>query len=159
MTERIRYSNTKLDKAMNQEQFEQVVEAIVAGKYSWACVLILRFAGYNPLHYIPYRTYNRLLKENCQFGTQSRQTPDSIESDNQSSATRSNRTSSPLSLSKINDLGYLEVIGKQQTQVRGGNLDEWLGSTIQEYNAFKIDLEPNKKQEVSVPIIKFIQKL
>lgn len=139
MTERIRYSNTKVDKAMNQEQFEQVVEAIIAGKYSWACVLILRFAGYNPLHYIPYRTYNRLLKENCQVGTQSRQTPDSIE--------------------RINDLGYLEVIGKQQTQVRGGNLDEWLSSTIQEYNALKIDVEPNKQQEFSVPITKFLQKL
>lgn len=49
---------------MTQEQFNQVVEAIVEGKYSWACVLILRFADYNPLHYIPYRTYKRLLKEN-----------------------------------------------------------------------------------------------
>lgn len=49
---------------MTQEQFNRVVEAIVEGKYSWACVLILRFAGYNPLHYIPYRTYKRLLKEN-----------------------------------------------------------------------------------------------
>jgi hypothetical protein len=55
---------TKQDKAMTQEQFNRVVEAIVEGKYSWACVLILRFAGYNPLHYIPYRTYKRLLKEN-----------------------------------------------------------------------------------------------
>ncbi|NEQ28069.1 MAG: HetP family heterocyst commitment protein, partial [Microcoleus sp. SIO2G3] len=29
---------------------------------SWACVLILRSAGYNPLHYLPYRTYARLVK-------------------------------------------------------------------------------------------------
>jgi hypothetical protein len=47
---------------MNIEQFNQIVEAILAGKYSWACVLILRFAGYNPLQYIPYSTYYRLLK-------------------------------------------------------------------------------------------------
>jgi len=50
---------------MTTEQFNQIVAAIIEGKYSWACVLILSFAGYNPLHYIPYRTYNRLLKENC----------------------------------------------------------------------------------------------
>lgn len=49
---------------MSQEQFDQIVEAILAGKYSWACVLILQAAGYNPLHYIPYRTYNRLIKDN-----------------------------------------------------------------------------------------------
>jgi hypothetical protein len=49
---------------MNPEQFERVVTAILEGKYSWACVLILRFAGYNPAHYIPYRTYKRLIKSN-----------------------------------------------------------------------------------------------
>lgn len=49
---------------MTPEQCTQVFEAILEGKYSWACVLILKFAGYNPLHYIPYRTYRRLLKEN-----------------------------------------------------------------------------------------------
>ncbi|NJM47893.1 MAG: HetP family heterocyst commitment protein [Alkalinema sp. RU_4_3] len=54
----------RFDRAMAPEQFEQVIEAILAGKYSWACVLILRFAGYNPLHYIPYRTYNRIIKDN-----------------------------------------------------------------------------------------------
>ncbi|MEL6165417.1 MAG: HetP family heterocyst commitment protein, partial [Cyanobacteria bacterium J06628_3] len=37
-----------LDKTIHSEQFDQVVEAILAGKYSWACVLMLRFAGYNP---------------------------------------------------------------------------------------------------------------
>jgi hypothetical protein len=55
----------KLEKVMTTEQFDRVVEAILAGKYSWACVLILRFAGYNPLQYVPYRTYNRLIKDNC----------------------------------------------------------------------------------------------
>ena len=64
------YSSQKMDKAMNIDQFNQVVDAILAGKYSWACVLILRFSGYNPLHYIPYRTYNRLLKDNAQVKKQ-----------------------------------------------------------------------------------------
>jgi len=49
---------------MNKKQVEEVVEAILARKYSWACVLILRFHGYDPVDYIPYRTYIRLLKEN-----------------------------------------------------------------------------------------------
>lgn len=52
------------NRAMSAEQFEQVVTAIIDGKYSWACVLILRYAGYNPAHYLPYRTYKRLIKEN-----------------------------------------------------------------------------------------------
>ncbi|MEB3357720.1 MAG: HetP family heterocyst commitment protein [Synechococcales bacterium] len=50
-------------KAMSTDQFEQIVKAISEGKYSWACVLILRFNGHNPAHYIPYRTYKRLIKD------------------------------------------------------------------------------------------------
>lgn len=57
-------SNSQLNRTMTNEQFNQVVDAILSGKYSWACLLILRFSGYNPLHYIPYRTYNRLMKSN-----------------------------------------------------------------------------------------------
>ncbi len=56
--------NNKIDKVMTDEQFNQIVEAILVGKYSWACVLILRFSGYNPSHYLPYRTYKRLIKDN-----------------------------------------------------------------------------------------------
>jgi hypothetical protein len=52
---------------MHKKEIEEVLKAIIAGKYSWACVLILRFNGYEPLHYIPYRTYIRLLKENYQL--------------------------------------------------------------------------------------------
>lgn len=85
MTQHISFSNIKVDKAMSQEQLNQIVEAILAGKYSWACVLILRFAGYNPLQYIPYRTYNRLLKENGQLGRVSKNQTDTINSANNSS--------------------------------------------------------------------------
>lgn len=67
------YSDSRLtaefaqsDRIMTPEEFTQIVEAILQGKYSWACVLILRSAGYNPLHYIPYRTYKRIIKENRQ---------------------------------------------------------------------------------------------
>ncbi|WP_242044844.1 HetP family heterocyst commitment protein [Anabaena azotica] len=51
---------------MTTEQLNQIIEAITDGRYSWACVLILRFIGYNPLHFIPQRTYSRILKENRQ---------------------------------------------------------------------------------------------
>lgn len=57
-------ADSQFNRAMTNEQFNQVVDAILSGKYSWACLLILRFSGYNPLHYIPYRTYNRLMKSN-----------------------------------------------------------------------------------------------
>ncbi|MBE9039022.1 HetP family heterocyst commitment protein [aff. Roholtiella sp. LEGE 12411] len=65
MTHNITSYQTQMSKKINNEQIEQIVKAIIAGKYSWACVLILRFAGYNPIDYIPYRTYIRLLKNNC----------------------------------------------------------------------------------------------
>ncbi|NJO93321.1 MAG: HetP family heterocyst commitment protein [Hydrococcus sp. RM1_1_31] len=95
MSQQFAYSQTKQNKAMTNEQFEQIVEAILAGKYSWACVLILRFAGYNPLHYIPYRTYNRLLKDNC---LQSRSKP----------------------ISQIKDLNYTEEVEREAATVAGG---------------------------------------
>ena len=55
---------------MNHKQVEEVLKAIIAGKYSWACVLMLRYNGYDPVDYIPYRTYIRLLKENYQLDRQ-----------------------------------------------------------------------------------------
>jgi len=66
-------SNSKLEKSISPEQLEQIVEAISAGKYSWACVLILRFGGCNPGDYIPYNTFNRLLKENSQVDSSRKQ--------------------------------------------------------------------------------------
>ncbi|MGL5875589.1 MAG: HetP family heterocyst commitment protein [Xenococcaceae cyanobacterium] len=50
---------------MTNKQLEKVVGAILKGKYSWACVLILRYGGCNPIDYIPTRTYYRLVKDNC----------------------------------------------------------------------------------------------
>lgn len=47
----------------NSREIDQVIQAILEGKYSWACVLMLRTMGHNPSEYIPYRTYTRLMKE------------------------------------------------------------------------------------------------
>ncbi|MGF1514753.1 MAG: HetP family heterocyst commitment protein [Elainellaceae cyanobacterium] len=93
-------------KAMTSEQFSQVVEAILDGKYSWACVLILRFAGYNPLHYIPYRTYNRLVKDNC--------------SKSSARVAQKKRSPSRDASHAIRDLSYVEAINEKSPHVVGG---------------------------------------
>ncbi len=94
----------KHDRVMQPEQFNQVIDAILSGKYSWACVLILKFAGYNPLHYIPYRTYNRIVKDNV--------------------VTKRDATASAIALQ---DLGYVKSIDEsQETSVRGGTMT-WVG--------------------------------
>lgn len=95
-------STNKRDKAMTEEQFEQIVDAILDGKYSWACLLILRFAGYNPLHCIPYRTYNRLIKDN------NRKEPFKPE-ERKSLA--------------IQDLNHLKVIDSEMANLKGGFRD------------------------------------
>jgi hypothetical protein len=107
------HSNThnRLDKAMTTEQFTQVVDAILAGKYSWACVLVLRFAGYNPLHYIPYRTYNRLMKENAATMSKSKETTSS----------HSAQVHAQNHSHRITDLSYLESLDDQYSRVRGGD--------------------------------------
>lgn len=119
-------SGSKLDRVMTQEQFVEVVDAILNGKYSWACVLILRFAGYNPLHYIPYRTYNRLMKEHCK-GRQKNQRPSSCSDSKEviSTVCPSHVLSRNMS-SNISDLDYLELAGKKTSKVQGGTISQWL---------------------------------
>lgn len=58
------YSHNDRHNIMTPEQFNEITEAITNGRYSWACVLILRYIGYNPIHYIPQRTYSRLIQKN-----------------------------------------------------------------------------------------------
>ena len=111
------FSTSKLDRVMTTEQFNQIVEAILSGKYSWACVLILRFAGYNPLHYIPYRTYNRLIKDNR---LQSRSQQVSATSTVESKSVRKS-SSSRNSSKQLENLSYLEDLQEQSANLRGSN--------------------------------------
>lgn len=111
------YSKRNLDKIMTQEQFELVVDAILAGKYSWACVLILRFGGYNPLHYIPYRTYNRLMKQQ----RQGRQESGHRTKDESSDPAQDREDNSQDTNHNIADLTYLEVVNHQSQKVTGGS--------------------------------------
>jgi len=105
--------NNRLDNVMTTEQFTQVVDAILEGKYSWACLLILRFAGYNPLHYIPYRTYNRLMKDHCQ--NRQKQSPKATEDRDLAVLNY------PRYAAQINDLSYLETLSEKPSQIHGGN--------------------------------------
>ncbi|WP_152590872.1 HetP family heterocyst commitment protein [Nostoc sphaeroides] len=123
--------SSNLDTTVKAQQFDKVVEAIIAGKYSWACVLMLRFAGYNPLHYIPYRTYNRLLKENQTNRTKQQQ-------------------SENIKMLKDSRPAYLEVVGKQKTEIRGGSLDQRLGQPINEHQSRKSPLKPEGSQDISL---------
>lgn len=103
-------SQSKLDKVMTTEQFNQIVEAILAGKYSWACVLILRFAGYNPLHYIPYTTYIRLAKDHQAEAC-----------DRKAKNVTSSHPHVGGNLNNLSDLNYLENLQQESTKIRGGD--------------------------------------
>lgn len=112
-------------KPMSIDQFNQVVEAISEGRYSWACVLILRFAGYNPVHFIPYRTYSRLLKENNQKLNLARAEQEQI------SQSQRSRDLQPRRGHSIRDLGYLEGVDRQEKTLQGGNLILYFESRIE----------------------------
>lgn len=57
---------SKSVKTLTFDQFYQIFLAIQEGKYSWACILLLRYTNNNPLDYIPERTYYRLIVKNKQ---------------------------------------------------------------------------------------------
>jgi hypothetical protein len=122
MSYQISSSQKTYQKSISNEQLNQVIEAITEGRYSWACVLLLRFVGYNPLHFIPQRTYSRLIKENSQpqstliSGATTRNLSTSLQSSMNSSA---QRVSSQV-LNKINDLDYMETSDKKQISLSGG---------------------------------------
>ena len=103
--------NHPSEKRMSEEQLDQIIDAILGGKYSWACVLLLRVVGYNPLHYIPYRTYNRLMKQNGYGG--------------KTAEKNSTQSLSQQGQNKIADLAYLETMKDKCSVISGGfsNLD------------------------------------
>ncbi|QDZ39343.1 hypothetical protein FRE64_05015 [Euhalothece natronophila Z-M001] len=101
-------SQNKADRVMSEKNFEKIIEAIALGKYSWACVLILQATGYNPLHYIPYRTYSRLIKMNAPT---SKKKPTTSKQD-----------------CSIEDLDYLQENRKHK--ISGGNKTQYLNCSI-----------------------------
>lgn len=109
----------KMKSSMGEEEFSLIVDAILNGKYSWACVLILKNAGYEPGHYIPYRTLNRLIKENG--------FPACTPSKNgQSRKLRSHRSATPRrAAGSIRDLSYLELSVRESKEIKGGYFAAW----------------------------------
>jgi hypothetical protein len=81
-------SQNDFHSAITPEQFNPIIEAIAEGRYSWACVLILRCIDYNPIHYIPQRTYSRLIKENRQVVTPAISSKQKLKSDMPTSVNR-----------------------------------------------------------------------
>jgi len=114
--------NESDSKLINVDQFNQIADAIIAGKYSWACLLLLRFSGHNPLHYIPYRTYNRIVKDNHQVTTLD---GCRVGSSNDDQAIKANSVSVQRHLSQLTDLAYLETISEQSSKTKGGSLQAY----------------------------------
>lgn len=122
MNQNLMDANTKLDRITEPDKFDRIVGAILAGKYSWACVLMLRFAGYNPLHYIPYRTYNRLIKNNPERDNLEELSTNNLDRKaNRERLANSSDKTPALSTYQIKDLNYLERLSRSDKQLRGGN--------------------------------------
>ncbi|BAY39060.1 HepP protein [Nostoc sp. NIES-2111] len=64
MTQKVFSSHQISECLILTEEWEAILKAIASGKYSWACILMLYTVGHNPLTYIPYSTYLRLVKKN-----------------------------------------------------------------------------------------------
>jgi len=112
----------------DSEKLAPIIEAIIEGKYSWACVLLLRTIGYNPLHYIPYRTYNRLVKENYLIST--KQESKVASNDRHSQSFDRERSQN------IRDLSYNKPLEKRRQSVRGGSSNFWLVSQNPKHSAY-----------------------
>ncbi|MDV3349484.1 hypothetical protein D0962_16180 [Leptolyngbyaceae cyanobacterium CCMR0082] len=104
---------------MNKAEFDEVIEAILDGKYSWACVLFLYGEGHNPLQYMPYRTYHRLMKANRH---QERALQESLTMPQCSTGHQNTGQ-------KITDLKYLKTVDTSQINIRGG-WKQWLSQTV-----------------------------
>ncbi|MEQ8466567.1 HetP family heterocyst commitment protein [Coleofasciculus sp. B1-GNL1-01] len=141
MAQPIYSSKTSGNKAIEPDQLNPIIDAILDGKYSWACYLLLRYAGYNPVHYLPYRTYRRLVKENEQASQEENDATHASHPNRQSSGIKLNSKYSGKSLSQISDLPYLEDVSEKQAQIRGSGANpgllsnslqmEWVRSKIQ----------------------------
>lgn len=107
------------------EKLDQIIEAIVDGKYSWACVLLLRSHRLNPLYYIPYRTYNRLLKENTQVKKQSELQPEKmVQAILDSSIAHLDKKQEQQRVTVIDDLPHMERAS--HSKVLGGERSYYL---------------------------------
>lgn len=116
------FNAERMKASMSEDEFALIVDAILNGKYSWACVLVLKNAGYEPGQYIPYRTLNRLIKENgfpsC--------APSKVHQSKKSHSSRFiNRNPKHSSARDISNLDYLELSENEAKEVKGGQFAAW----------------------------------
>ena len=124
MLSRDSMSHSKFYKVMTEQQFEQVVSAILDGKYSWACMLILEFAGYNPLYYIPRRTYTRLKKEHNRKDIKHIHEDSCVSSEGNISESSTSESQKPCHYkTQIRDLAYLEGAEHHVQKSHGRGID------------------------------------
>ncbi|WP_416209766.1 HetP family heterocyst commitment protein [Nostoc sp. LEGE 06077] len=116
-------SQKNFHSIITHEQLDQVIEAISDGRYSWACVLILRFVGYNPLHFIPQRTYSRLMKEQSQFMAAK------LDSENPVNSSI-NITDNQEITQDLNNSKYLDTSATKQVNIQGANVPFYLKSNM-----------------------------
>lgn len=105
---------TSPDNTISDDKMEKIIDAVIDGKYSYACLIMLEEAGYDPTHYIPYRTYNRLQKQH-QANYQSAQ-----KSTTKVTALRPNVAAQKIANSSIADIDYVESVKGQEKGISGG---------------------------------------
>ena len=94
---------------LETEEMDKILGLILQGKYSTACLLLLESTGQDPLHYIPYRTYNRLQKQRQQAALASAE------------ANREKLRATENSLrSRLSDLDYVETVSDESASMPGG---------------------------------------
>lgn len=96
-------------KEISEDKMDVIIDAILEGKYSYACLMTLEATGHEPTQYIPYRTYNRLQKQRQANYRRDRQSASKV---------------SPLR-PKIVDIDYVEPVGESEKSVSGGNGHQW----------------------------------
>lgn len=108
------------EKKLSAEQLTQITTAILEGKYSWACVLMLRCTGYDPLDYLPQRTYTRLIKENSYERPLKHRKSKTSGSNSHSKFMAPDRANHS-AWNEIRDLEYLDALHDCSTSAQGGN--------------------------------------
>ncbi len=95
--------------AISEDNMATIIDAILDGKYSYACLIALEAAGYEPTQYIPYRTYNRLQKQRQAKGRKTAPIENKVSHLN----------------SVTSELDYIEPIGAEEASVSGGHSHRW----------------------------------
>jgi len=99
---------------ISQDKMDKIIDAVIDGKYSYACLIMLEEAGYDPAQYITYRTYNRLQKQHRASYQPSQTAAAEIAS------LRSKIAAQKIAASQIADIDYVDSLQTQEKGLSGG---------------------------------------